>query len=90
MIAGSVTPKTHANNVLLVRLPGYGTWDPAAIRPWQTLSCPDIADRLTRNRSYICVSVSTSSDKLTDRFRAARLSSCVAAIFARLPVAVAV
>lgn len=77
------------NTVLLVRLPGYGTWDPAAIPPRQMINCPNIKDALARNRSYICVSVSTRSDDLTDRFRAARLASCVAAVFARLPVALA-
>ena len=77
------------NTVLLVRLPGYGTWDPAAIPPRQMINCPNIKEALARNRSYICVSVSTRSDDLTDRFRAARLASCVAAVFARLPVALA-
>lgn len=79
-----------ANTVLLVRLPGYGTWDPNGIHPRQMIGCPEIKTALAQNKSYICVSVSTESEALTDRFRAARLSSCVAAVFARLPVALAV
>lgn len=78
-----------ARSVSLIRLPGYGTWDPARIPLRQSLLCPDISDRLKRNRSYICVSVGADDSSLKSTFRAARLCSCVAAIFAKLPVALA-
>ena len=73
----------------LIRLPGYGTWDPAQVQPWQKIGCPDLDARLARNRSYICVSVGAKSDDLLTTFRAARLCSCIAAVFAKLPVALA-
>jgi hypothetical protein len=75
--------------VSLIRLPGYGTWDPASISHRQTLHCPDISQRLLRNRSYICVSVGARDHSLQETFRAARLCSCVAAVFAKLPIALA-
>lgn len=78
-----------ARAVTLIRLPGYGTWDPESIPHRQTLYCPDIAERLRRNRSYICVSVGAKDHSLPETFRAARLCSCVAAIFAKLPIALA-
>lgn len=74
----------------LIRLPGYGTWDVAALSERQMRRVPDIDQRMARNASYICISVSAKSNSLTDAFRAARLSSCIAAVFARLPVALAV
>lgn len=73
----------------LIRLPGYGTWDPQQVPQRMRYLVPDLADRLARNASYICVNASARSDGLTDRFRAARLCSCLAAVFARLPVALA-
>lgn len=76
--------------VSLIRLPGYGTWDPDALDPNQRVRFHDVADALRQNRSYICVSVGARGDDLTSRFRAARLCSCIAAVFARLPVALAV
>ena len=84
-----MTGGADTGTVLLIRLPGYGTWDPNALHPRQMINCPDIKAALARNKSYICVSASTKSDELTERFRTARLVSCVAAVFARLPVAVA-
>ena len=79
-----------AQTATLIRLPGYGTWDPAQIPKAQRLFVPDLAERLSRNASYICISVGgAGAGSLTDRFRAARLCSCIAAVFARLPVAVA-
>ncbi len=74
----------------LIRLRGYGVWDPNAIQPRQMIGCPDLKDRLARNASYICVSVGARSNETTDVFRAARLCSAVAAIFAKLPAALAV
>jgi hypothetical protein len=76
--------------VSLIRLPGYGTWDPDALDPNQRVRFHDVADALRQNRSYICVSVGARGNDLTSRFRAARLCSCIAAVFARLPVALAV
>ena len=76
--------------VTLVRLPGYGTWGFEALAPGQRILVPDLEQRLHRNATYICVSVGVNADvAITDKFRAARLSSCLAAVFARLPVAVA-
>lgn len=74
----------------LIRLPGYGTWDPNAVAASDYALCPDLPDRLRRNASYICVSVSAKSDELLDCFRAARLCTALAAVFAKLPVALAV
>lgn len=78
--------------VTLIRLPGYGTWDPDQIPKHRQLGALDIdlTAALRQNRSYICVSASAKGDSLEDRFRAARLCSCLAALFARLPVALAV
>ena len=78
--------------VTLIRLPGYGTWDPDQIPKHRQLGALDIdlTTALRQNRSYICVSASAKGDTLEDRFRAARLCSCLAAVFARLPVALAV
>jgi hypothetical protein len=80
------------NIVSLIRLPGYGTWDPERIGKHQMLGAFDIDLKaaLGQNRSYVCVSVSARGDSLKDRFRAARLCSCIAATFAKLPVALAV
>lgn len=74
----------------LIRLPGYGTWDPGTLRHLQKAQCPDIDERLTRNRSYICISCAAPDDSTISAFRAARLASCLAAVFAKLPVALAV
>ena len=77
-----------ATFVNMMRLPGYGTWDPNALTPRQLIACGDydMKSALTRNRSYLCISVSAKTNSLTDRFRAARLVSCVAALFAELPI----
>ncbi|MEJ6394775.1 hypothetical protein V8J82_16045 [Gymnodinialimonas sp. 2305UL16-5] len=74
--------------VNMMRLPGYGIWDPKAVQPRQLLACADydLKGALTRNRSYLCVSVDAKSNTLEDRFRAARLASCVGALFAELPI----
>ncbi len=64
-----------ANPVMLIRLPGYGTWDPATIPTRQMILCPDLKAALARNRSYICVTVGAKSADLIDRFRAARMAS---------------
>ncbi len=74
----------------LIRLPGYGTWDARALRHLQKVQCPDIDERLSRNQSYICISCAASDDTTISAFRAARLASCLAAVFAKLPVALAV
>lgn len=87
MLMGSGGKDAHP--VSLIRLPGYGTWDPKSIPLRQSWLCPDISDRLKRNRSYICVSVGARDNTLEATFRAARLCSCVAAVFAKLPVALA-
>ncbi|MEO0939822.1 MAG: hypothetical protein AAFY38_16850 [Pseudomonadota bacterium] len=79
-----------AHFVTLVRVPGYGTWDPAQIPARQSIQVPDLADRLARNRSYICVSAGAKDDTPLERFRAARRATCVAALFCKLPGAVAV
>lgn len=74
--------------VNMMRLPGFGTWDPAAVQPRQMLACTDIDLRaaLTRNRSYLCISAGAKSTSVQDTFRAARLVSCVGAVFAQLPI----
>jgi len=79
-----------AHHASLIRLPGYGTWDAAQLAPRQHIAVPDIADRLARNRSYICVSAGSKNDSPAERFRAARRASCLAALFCKLPNAVAV
>ncbi len=61
-----------------------------AMEPRQYRRIPDLEDRLARRRSYISVSVTAGSFSTFDVFRAARLCSCIAATFARLPVALAV
>lgn len=76
--------------VSLVRLPGYGTWDPHQLSPSQKIQFPSVDQELRRNASYICVSVGTQAEDETSQFRAARLCSCLAAVFAKLPIAVAV
>jgi len=78
-----------ARFVTLTRLPGYGTWDAAALPRRNQLHCPNIDDAMTRNKSYICVLCSAKDTSLQAAFRAARLCSCVAAIVAKLPVALA-
>lgn len=82
-------PGRDCGIVSLIRLPGYGTWDPNRLAARQ---CRLIAehDVMARNASYICVSVGSKGDSLTENFRAARLCSCLAAVFAKLPVALAV
>lgn len=84
------TGRDGVSGASLIRLPGYGTWDPAKIAPHQMIGCHDIKERLTRNASYICVDVGARSSDAADLFRAARLCSCLAAVFAKLPVALAV
>jgi len=74
----------------LIRLQGYGTWDPNQLTPWQRLRFPDVTDALAKNASYICVSVGSQGDDDTARFRASRLCSCLTALFAKLPIALAV
>ena len=69
---------------------GYGTWDVNALETRQKWKVPDLAERMERNASYICVTVGASDKSLTETFQAARLCSCLAAVFARLPVALAV
>ena len=76
--------------ISLIRLPGYGTWDPDQLTPWQRLRFPDVTDALAKNASYICVSVGNQGDDDTAKFRAARLCSCLTALFAKLPIALAV
>ncbi len=77
--------------VNMIRLLGYGQWDPAQITGPQRYGALDIdlQDALRRNRSYLCISVSAKSDQLLDVFRAARLCSCLGAIFAELPICLA-
>lgn len=72
---------------LLIRLPGYGTWDATQVATRKRIYVPDLEARLARNKSYICVSVGAKSNELVDCFRAARLCSCVASVFAELSVA---
>ena len=76
--------------VSLIRLPDYGTWDAAQLEPSQRLRFPDIEGALAQNASYICVSVGATATDDTSQFRAARLCSCLAAVFAKLPIAVGV
>ncbi|MDA7424461.1 hypothetical protein [Thalassococcus lentus] len=73
-----------------IRLPGYGTWSMDQLSHRQTRIVPDMEAALAQNASYICVSVGAASTDMMDCFRAARLCSCLAAIFAKLPVALAV
>ncbi|WP_420587198.1 hypothetical protein [Ruegeria sp.] len=74
----------------LIRLPGYGTWDPEQLTPWQRLPFPEVTQAFQYNKSYICVTTGAEAGDEIQAFRAARLCSCVAAIFAKLPVALAV
>lgn len=76
--------------VSLIRMPGYGTWDPAQLAPSQRLQFLDVGDVMASNASYICVTVGAIARGGTAQFRAARLCSCLAAIFAKLPIALAV
>lgn len=77
-----------ATFVNMMRLPGYGTWDPNGVQPRQMIACQDIDLKaaLGRNKSYLCISVSAKGRGLEDCFRAARLVSCVGAVFAKLPI----
>lgn len=77
--------------VNMMRLPGYGQWQIDQVTPSQRIGAADIdlADAFARNRSYLCVSVSAKSSELADVFRAARLCSCLGAVFARLPICLA-
>lgn len=75
-----------AAHALLTRLPGYGKWDPKQIRRTQALNWPDVNVDLSHNNSYVCVSVRPLQDGMASAFRAARLCSCIAAIYAKLPV----
>ncbi|RED13851.1 hypothetical protein POI8812_02251 [Pontivivens insulae] len=79
-----------AGPVQLVRLPGYGQWDFKALRPMARVNCPDLEERLARNRSYLAISVPATGRGLVEKFTAARLCSALAAVFAKLPVALAV
>lgn len=80
-----------ATFVNMMRLPGHGIWDPNAVPPRQMVACQgfDLKAALGRNKSYLCVSASAKSKSLEDCFRAARLVSCVGAVFAQLPICVA-
>lgn len=77
-------------SVNLIRLPGYGTWDPDGVPPALYAQCPNLPDRLRRNKSYICVSTGAGSHGLLEAFRAARLCSAVASLFASRSEALAV
>ncbi len=74
----------------LIRLPGYGRWNPDELTPSQQLQFPEIKQALARNASYICVTAGKNNEDETGAFRAARLCSCLAAVFAKLPVALGV
>lgn len=80
-----------ASIISMMRLPGYGTWDPNGVEPRHMLACTDIdlKDALGRNKSYLCISAGAKSPALEDCFRAARLVSCVGAVFAQLPICLA-
>ncbi len=79
-----------AGIISLIRLPGYGIWDPNQLTPWQRLRFPEVTEVLAHNASYICVSVGSQKGDETAEFRAARLCSCLTALFAKLPIALAV
>lgn len=74
----------------LIRLPGAGIWDPVQLTPSQRLPFIDVDLVLPSNASYICVTVGGKDEDETSQFRAARLCSCLTALFAKLPIALAV
>lgn len=76
--------------VFLSAYPNLPDSVPAPLNPIQKIRCPDYDAVMGRKVSYISVNVSAASHEIPDLFRAARLCSCLASVFASLPIALSV
>jgi len=93
VVVTSLVPGGDGNQpsmIPLVSMPGRCNIDWAHMCRKNRLSFPAAAAAVERHRTYVQVMVHSVDTSLEARFDAARRATCIAAAFARLPVATAV
>lgn len=78
------------SSVVFTSLPGRFEGDWGAVLHASRVYFPDAAQALARHATYLSITLGSRDGSLAARFDAARRVTCLAAVFARLPICVAV